>query len=97
MDFMEYIEPWAFVIIPVLNVFGVGFKKTLKIADSLIIWLLIAIGVFLSMLWVLGASTADGGIDNLLLAAFAGITQGVLSAGVAITISQAVKQIKKGD
>ena len=53
MDFTEYIKPELLILIPVLYVIGMAVKKTALIADKLIPLVVGAIGILLSVIYVL--------------------------------------------
>ena len=82
-EFMEYIMDKALVLIPVLLVLGAMLKATPKCADWCIPWVLLVVGVVLSVL-MLGMN-----IDAVI--------QGALAAGAAVYGNQLYKQTKKKD
>lgn len=80
-EFIEYIVDKALILIPVLLIIGAMLKATPKCADWCIPWVLMGIGVALSLL-VVGV-TADAAI------------QGVLVAGAAVYGNQLWKQTRE--
>lgn len=90
----EFIRPELLVLVPVLYFVGVGLKKAQAFADKYIPLALGAAGIALSVLYVL-ATVQLGGWQNVLLAAFTAVTQGLLAAGCSVYINQIVKQAKK--
>ena len=76
MDFTEYIKPELLILIPVLYVIGMAVKKTALIADKLIPLVVGAIGILLSVIYVL-ATTALGSPQAIAMAIFTALTQGV--------------------
>ena len=60
MDFLEYIKPELLILIPVLYVIGMAVKKTALIADKLIPLVVGAIGILLSVIYVLANSRRGG-------------------------------------
>ena len=82
MEFLAFIMEHALILIPVLNVLGLIFKKTEKVPDKFIPLILLGFGI-LGAFAVLGFS-ADAAV------------QGVLVTGVAVYGEQVVKQLKKG-
>ena len=81
MDFTEYIKPELLILIPVLYVIGMAVKKTALIADKLIPLVVGAIGILLSVIYVL-ATTALGSPQAL----------GALASGiVAAVLTQILK------
>lgn len=85
----DYIKPELLVLIPVLYILGVMFKKTEKINDKYIPVMLGIIGIVLSAIYVAAVS----GI--CLMSVFTAITQGILLAGAAVYVNQLVKQNKE--
>ena len=78
MEFIDYIISEALIIIPVLWILGSFLKRTPKVQDWIIPWVLLAVGI-LAALGIIGF-TADAAI------------QGVLVAGAAVLGHQLVKQ-----
>jgi hypothetical protein len=78
MEVLEYIISEALIIIPVLWILGSFLKKTPKIGDWMIPWVLLAVGI-LAALGIIGF-TVDAAI------------QGVLVAGAAVLGHQLLKQ-----
>ena len=83
MDFTEYIKPELLILIPVLYVIGMAVKKTALIADKLIPLVVGAIGILLSVIYVL-ATTALGSPQAIAMAIFTALTQGVLVGGASV-------------
>jgi len=90
----EFIRPELLVLVPVLYFVGVGLKKAQAFADKYIPLALGAAGIALSVLYVL-ATAQLGGWQNVLLAAFTAVTQGLLAAGCSVYVNQIVKQTNK--
>lgn len=89
----EFIKPELLVLIPVLYLIGMGFKKSLM-EDKYIPMYLGLISIFLSLTFV--AATSDVyGWQEALMAIFSGITQGILCAGASVYINQVIKQSGK--
>lgn len=93
MDFLEYIKPELLILIPVLYVIGMAVKKTTLIADKLIPLVVGAVGIFLSVIYVL-ATTALGSPQTIAMAIFTALTQGVLTSGASVYANQIFKQFK---
>jgi len=74
MDLMDYIVSEAYILIPVLYVIGMFLKRTPKIPDWLIPWILLGLGM------LGGFFLADMSVS--------GILQGVLVAGVTVFANQ---------
>ena len=91
----EFIKPELVILIPVLYLFGNGLKKS-NIADKHIPWILGVVSVFLCFLEI--ASTSPiGEWQDVLMAVFMGLTQGILCAGASVYVNQLVKQSGKSE
>lgn len=94
-DYTSFIKPELLILIPVLYFIGLGFKKSEHIKDKYIPISLGGIGIVLAIIWVL-ASTAVAGFQDVLLAVFTGLTQGVLCAAGSVYFNEAaIKQPQK--
>lgn len=91
---MNYVKPELVVVAVVLYFIGMGLKKTEKVSDKYIPLILGGIGIVLCAVWVLATCTLGSGQD-IAMAAFTAIVQGVLVAGLSTYINQIVKQAKK--
>ena len=69
----ELIRPELLVLIPVLYFVGMGLKKSASVLDKHIPLLLGGLGIFLAVIYMLGAEPADD-FRQILQLAFAGIT-----------------------
>ena len=93
MQIQDYIKPELLVLIPVLYLIGMGIKKS-TVADKLIPTLLGLAGVILAALYVLATSEL-GTAQDVALAVFTAITQGVLVAGASVYVNQIIVQSNK--
>lgn len=82
-DLAKYIVDNKQVIIPVVYVIGMLLKKTPKVQDWLIPWIILGISVALAI----GIDVASGPFDITI-----SIMQGILCAGASIFVNQLVKQ-----
>lgn len=90
----EFIKPELLVLIPVLYIIGVGFKKTTLLKDKYIPVVLGLISIVLSGLYIF--ATADiSGAKEITMAIFTALTQGVLIAGASVYANQIYKQLQK--
>jgi hypothetical protein len=71
------------IVVPALMIIGYALKRTPKVPDWLIVWILLFIGVIASG-FTLGFSVS-------------GIANGIIAAGAAISTHQAYKQTKNRD
>lgn len=78
MNLMDYIIKDAYILIPVLYVIGVFLKRTPRIPDWLIPWILLVLGM-------VGAFFLSG-------MKLGGVLQGVLVAGLTVFANQLYKQ-----
>jgi len=92
ISILEYIKPELLILIPVLYLLGYFMKKSSTIKDNMIPIILGITSILLCTIWIFGNVQND--FVNCL---FAGITQGILCAGVAVYGSQIYIQSKKGD
>lgn len=92
--FKEFIRPELLVLIPVLYIIGVGFKKTSMLKDNLIPIALGTISILLTSLYIF-ATTDIAGAKDIVMAVFTALTQGVLLAGASVYANQIYKQLQK--
>lgn len=93
MQFQDFIKGELLILIPVLYIIGIAIKKS-KIRDNLIPTLLGVVGVSLSALWVF-ATSEYAGAQDIAIALFTSITQGVLIAGASVYTNQMIKQAQE--
>ena len=91
----EFVKPELLILIPVLYLVGSGFKVS-KFKDNFIPISLGTLGIILSCIYVFATSTIAAKQD-ILMAIFISITQGILVAGCSVYFNQIYKQIKKGE
>lgn len=91
---MNYIKPELIVVAVVLYFVGMWLKKAQAVKDKYIPLILGGIGIVLCAIWVLATSTIGTGQD-IAMAVFTAIVQGILVAGVSTYINQIVKQSQK--
>ena len=95
MSIESFIKPELLILIPVLYIIGMAFKKS-KMPDRFIPKALGIIAIFLSALWILSTSNIST-LKDVYCAFFVSITQGVLSAGASVYANQIYIQSKKKD
>ena len=96
MDIMNYIKPELIVVAIVLYFVGLGIKNSESIKDKYIPCILGVFGIVLSAIWVF-ANTQIGTIQEVLMAVFTSIVQGVLVTGLSTYANQLLKQKNKND
>lgn len=94
MDIMNYIEPELIVVAIVLYFIGVAIKKAESIKDKYIPYALGGISIVLCTLWVI-ATNPIGTVQEVLMAVFTSLVQGVLVAGLSTYANQLIKQATK--
>ena len=90
----EFIKPELLVLIPVLYIIGLGFKKTTLLKDKFIPVALGLISIFLTGLYIFATSNITGA-KEITMAIFTALTQGVLIAGASVYANQIYKQLQK--
>ena len=93
MDIMNYVKPELLVVAIVLFV-GMAIKKAKSIKDNYIPYILGGIGIILCGIWVV-ANSPLGTVQEVLMAVFTSIVQGVLVAGLSTYVNQLIKQAKE--
>ena len=96
MDIMNYIKPELIVVAIVLYFIGLGIKKAQKIKDKYIPLILGVCGIVLATIWVF-ANSPIGTTQEILMAVFTSIVQGILVAGLSTYVNQLIKQIGKNE
>lgn len=91
---MNYVKPELIVVAVVLYFIGIGFKKAEAVPDKYIPLILGGIGIALCAIWVLATCPLDSG-QNIAMAIFTAIIQGILVAGLSTYVNQIVKQSQK--
>ena len=93
---MDYVKPELIVVAVVLYFIGIAIKQSQAIKDKYITVIIGAIGIVLALIWVLATSSIETW-QNVLLALFTAIVQGVLVAGLSTYVDQLIKQGKKSE
>ena len=91
---MNYVKPELIVVAVVLYFVGMGLKKAEAIKDKYIPLILGGVGVVLCAIWVLATCPLDTG-QNIAMAVFTAIIQGILVAGLSTYVNQIIKQTQK--
>lgn len=94
MDILNYIKPELIVVALVLYFIGIAIKKAQSIKDNYIPYILGGISVILCGIWVLANSPLST-TQEVLMAIFTSIVQGVLLAGLSTYVNQLIKQANK--
>ena len=91
---LNYVKPELVVLAVVPYFVGLALKKAQAVKDKLIPLILGLVGILLALIWVLATSELDG-VQQIMLAVFTAIVQGVLVAGLSTYANQIVKQASK--
>lgn len=91
---MNYVKPELIVVAIVLYFVGMGLKKAEAVADKYIPLILGGVGIVLCAVWVLATGPLSTGQD-IAMAVFTAIVQGILVAGLSTYVNQIIKQINK--
>lgn len=91
--YKEFIKPEILILIPVLYLIGVMIKSTTLIKDKYIPLVLGIVGIVLVTVYML----ATEGAENIYMAVFTAVTQGILCAGASVYVNQLVKQLGKSE
>lgn len=91
---MNYVKPELIVVAIVLYFIGMGLKKAEAAADKYIPLILGGVGIVLCAVWVLATGPLSTGQD-IAMAVFTAIVQGILVAGLSTYVNQIIKQINK--
>lgn len=92
----QYVKPELIIVAIALYFVGLAIKKSEKIKDKYIPFILGTVGIVLALIWVLATSKFDGW-QSILLAVFTAIVQGILIAGLSNYVDQLLKQAKKSE
>jgi hypothetical protein len=91
---MTYVKPELIVVTIVLYFIGMWLKQSQTVNDKYIPLLLGGIGIVISAVYVF-ATCQCSNAQEIALAVFIAVTQGVLVAGLSTYVNQMAKQLKK--
>ena len=91
---INYIKPELIVVAIVLYFVGMGLKQTQAVKDKYIPVILGATGLLLATIYVI-ATCPIGTMQEIAMAVFTAIVQGVLVAGLSTYVNQIIKQANK--
>ena len=91
---MNYVKPELIVVAVVLYFVGAGLKKAQAIPDKYIPIILGATGIVICAVWVVATCPLNTG-QNIAMAIFTAIVQGILVAGLSTYVNQIIKQVQK--
>ena len=91
---VNYVKPELLIVAAVLYFIGMGLKKAQTVKDKNIPLIIGVVGIMLCTIWVF-ATCAIEKPQDIAMAAFTAITQGILVAGLSTYINQLIKQSSK--
>lgn len=92
---LQYVRPELVILIAVLYFIGVAFKQSTRVPDEMIPILLGIISIFICALYILAVEPITGGYQNVLIAIFDIVVQGILCAAGSVYFNQLYKQYTK--
>lgn len=93
---MNYVKPELLVLAIVLYFVGVAMKQSQTIKDKYIPVGLGITGIILAGIWVVAACPL-GSMQEIAMAVFTAVVQGILVAGLSTYVNQVGKQLKKDE
>ena len=93
---MNYVKPELIVVAIVLYFLGMALKQAQSVKDKYIPLFLGSVSIVLCAIWVLATSEIRNG-QQVAMAIFTAITQGILVAGLSTYVDQIKKQIHKDE
>lgn len=91
---MEYVKPELVIVAVALYILGMFLKQTTMVLDKYIPVILGIVGIVLCAVWVF-ATTSVSSPQDIALAIFTAVIQGILVAGASTYVNQIVKQSGK--
>ena len=93
---MNYVKPELIVVAVALYFLGVALKQAQSVKDKYIPLILGGVSIVLCAIWVLATSEIGNG-QQVAMAVFTAITQGILVAGLSTYVDQIKKQVHKDE
>lgn len=93
---MNYVKPELIIVAVALYFLGTALKQAQNVKDKYIPLLLGGVSIVLCAIWVLATSEIGNG-QQVAMAVFTAITQGILVAGLSTYVDQIKKQIHKDE
>lgn len=93
---MNYVKPELIVVAIVLYFLGMALKQAQSVKDKYIPLVLGSVSIVLCAIWVLATSEIRNG-QQVAMAIFTAITQGILVAGLSTYVNQIKKQVHKDE
>ncbi len=96
MQITDYIKPELIVVALVLYFAGMWIKQSETVKDRFIPLINGGLGIAICGIYVLATSTCQSG-QEIFMAIFTAITQGILLAGLSTYVNQIIKQMGKDE
>jgi len=93
---MNYVKPELIVVAIALYFLGLWLKQAAFLKDKFIPLVLGIVGIFVCGIWVIATATFATGQD-IALAIFTAVVQGILVAGLSTYVNQFIKQLRKDE
>ena len=93
---MNYVKPELIVVAIALYFLGLWLKQAAFLKDKFIPLVLGIVGIFVCGIWVIATATFATGQD-IALAIFTAVVQGILVAGLSTYVNQFIKQLGKDE
>lgn len=94
MQITNYVKPELIVVAVALYFMGMWLKQSEAVKDKYIPLINGAVGIVVCGIYVVATSTCQTG-QEIAMAVFTAITQGILVAGLSTYVNQLIKQIGK--
>lgn len=91
---MNYVKPELIAVAVVLYFIGMGLKHAQAVKDKYIPLILGGLGIVLCAVWVFASCPISTG-QEIAMAVFTAIIQGILTAGLSTYVNQTMKQMSK--
>ncbi len=96
MQITDYIKPELIVVAVVLYFAGMWIKQSETVKDRFIPLINGGLGIAICGIYVLATSTCQSG-QEIFMAIFTAITQGILLAGLSTYVNQIIKQMGRDE
>lgn len=96
VNWIEFVKPELLIVAVVLYFIGMWLKQSEMLKDKYIPLVLGIVGIFVCGIWVVSTSNFATA-QEIAMALFASITQGILTAGLSTYVNQMAKQLSKNE
>jgi hypothetical protein len=92
----NFINPELMILVPVLNIIGLGLKKYWRLNNAYIPIILGILSIFLCTAYFM-SKIAINSLNTLMQVIFNSMVQGILAAGASVYFNQIKKQIQNSE